>query len=43
MYGSRGSIEGQFEFHSGIALSPNGDIYVSDGSNKRVQIFSTTL
>jgi len=39
-FGSRGSKEGEFCWHSGIALSPNGDIYVS---NKRVQIFSTTL
>ncbi|XP_065907247.1 E3 ubiquitin-protein ligase TRIM71-like [Dysidea avara] len=41
-FGACGSDGGQFYKHSGIALSPNGDIYVCDGGNHRVQIFSTS-
>jgi len=39
-FGACGSDGGQFYKHSGIALSPKGDIYVCDGGNHRVQIFS---
>ena len=35
------SDDGKFNRPHGIAISPNGNIYVSDSDNKRVQIFST--
>ena len=38
-FGSYGSALGQFSNPRGIAVSPNGNIYVADYSNKRVQIF----
>ena len=38
-FGSCGSCHGQFSSPYGIAISPTGDIYISDGSNKRIQIF----
>ena len=38
-FGSKGSNDGQFKFPHGIAISPNGNIYVSDTGNNRVQIF----
>ena len=38
-FGSNGSANGQFSSPYGIAVSPNGNIYVADYSNKRVQIF----
>ena len=39
-FGSRRSVNDQFNFPYGIALSPNGNIYISDYDNKRIQIFS---
>jgi DNA-binding beta-propeller fold protein YncE len=33
---------GAFMFPSGVAIAPNGDVYVSDGDNRRVQVFSPT-
>ena len=39
-FGSPGCAPGEFQKPHGIALSPNGSIYVSD-SNNRVQIFTT--
>ena len=39
-FGSKGSSNGQFSSPDGIALSPNGTVYVSDRINKRIQIFS---
>ena len=39
-FGSSGSNAGQFRQPQGIACSPNGSVYVSDGGNKRIQIFS---
>ena len=38
-FGSNGSANGQFSNPRGIAVSPSGNIYVADYSNKRVQIF----
>ena len=38
-FGSNGSANGQFTGPCGIAISPNGNIYVADYSNYRVQIF----
>ena len=39
-FGSIGYDGGQFHRPYGIALAPNGSIYVSDMMNKRIQIFS---
>ena len=39
-FGSKGSAAGQFKYPYGIAVSANGNIYVSDKDNKRIQIFS---
>jgi DNA-binding beta-propeller fold protein YncE len=33
---------GTFLFPNGVAIAPNGDVYVSDGDNRRVQVFSPT-
>jgi DNA-binding beta-propeller fold protein YncE/predicted nucleic acid-binding protein len=30
---------GTFLFPNGVAIAPNGDVYVSDGDNRRVQVF----
>ena len=38
-FGSYGSDDGKFKRPRGIAISPNGNIYVSDHGNRRVQIF----
>ena len=38
-FGSNGSANGQFSGPRGIAVSSNGNIYVADYNNKRVQIF----
>ena len=41
-FGSNGSATGQFSALHGIAVSPNGNVYVVDyGNNRRVQIFQT--
>ena len=39
-FGSGGSANGQFSSPYGVAVSPNGRIYVSDRGNSRIQIFS---
>ena len=39
-FGSRGSGAGQFSSPHGIAISPDGQLYVSDYSNSRVQVFT---
>ena len=39
-FGSYGSDAGQFVLPYGVAISDNGNIYVSDRNNKRIQIFS---
>ena len=38
-FGSNGTANGQFSFPFGVAVSPNGRIYVSDRHNRRIQIF----
>ena len=38
--GSRGSGPGQFDWPSAVAISPDGDMYVTDYNNQRVQVFS---
>jgi len=39
-FGSFGSDNGRFIFPYGIAVSPDGSIYVTDHNNQRIQIFS---
>ena len=39
-FGSKGSDDGEFNHPRGIVIGPNGNIYVTDACNKRVQIFS---
>lgn len=38
-WGSRGSEPGQFNSLHGIALDANGNVYVADAGNKRIQVF----
>ena len=40
-WGSYGSGDGQFLVPVGVAVGSNGDIYVSDGHNNRVQVFTS--
>ena len=37
-FGSLGTHDGQFQFPSGVAVSPRGDIAVADTMNNRVQV-----
>ena len=39
-FGSEGSAESEFQYPYGIAVSANGNIYVSDHLNRRILIFS---
>jgi hypothetical protein len=39
-WGSRGSENGQFNSLHGIALDAQGNVYVADAGNKRIQIFT---
>jgi hypothetical protein len=38
-WGSRGSGQGQFNIVHGIAIDAQGNVYVGDEGNKRVQVF----
>jgi sugar lactone lactonase YvrE len=38
-FGSFGSAPGQFKYHADVAVAPNGNIYVSDWGNNRIQVF----
>jgi NHL repeat len=40
-WGSRGAGQGQFNIVHGIAIDPQGNVYVGDEGNKRVQVFDT--
>lgn len=40
-WGSRGSGAGQFLDHYGIAVDANGDVYVADAGNNRIQKFDS--
>jgi DNA-binding beta-propeller fold protein YncE len=40
-WGSRGSGQGQFNIVHGIAIDGQGNVYVGDEGNKRVQVFDT--
>lgn len=39
-WGTLGSGDGQFEEPSAIAIGPNGNVYVADRGNHRVQVFT---
>ncbi len=39
-WGTPGKAEGEFHLPHGLAIDPDGKLYVADRSNKRVQIFS---
>ena len=39
--GSEGSGPGQFDYPSAVAFSPDGDMYVADYYNHRIQVFTT--
>jgi sugar lactone lactonase YvrE len=41
-FGAKGSGGGQFEEPSGVAIAPDGDIWVSDRGNDRVEEFNQT-
>jgi DNA-binding beta-propeller fold protein YncE len=40
-WGSRGTGQGQFNIVHGIVVDPQGNVYVGDEGNKRVQVFDT--
>src|SRR5262245_36900979 len=40
-WGSRGSGQGQFNIVHGIAIDGQGNVYVADEGNKRIQVFDT--
>ncbi len=39
-WGARGAGDGQFYMPQGISIAPNGNVYVTDTQNHRVQYFS---
>ena len=39
-FGSEGTSDGQFNYPQGLTVAPNGDIYVADADNNRIQIFT---
>jgi DNA-binding beta-propeller fold protein YncE len=42
-FGERGDGPGQFNFPTGVAVGPEGTIYVSDSLNFRVEVFDSDL
>ena len=42
-WGTFGSADGEFNSPKGIAVSQNGNVYVTDCGNQRIQKFSTQL
>ncbi|MEM7228607.1 MAG: 6-bladed beta-propeller [Planctomycetota bacterium] len=42
VFGVTGSGPGEFMAPTGVAVSPDGDVYVSDAGNERIQVFSLT-
>ena len=41
IFGSKGSAIGPLQHPYGIAVNANGNIYVNDHNNERIQIFPT--
>ncbi len=41
-WGTHGAGNGQFNYALGIAVAPNGNVYVADAYNNRIQYFSPT-
>jgi sugar lactone lactonase YvrE len=41
-WGAPGTGNGEFNEPSGMAVAPNGDLYVADRGNHRIQVFSST-
>jgi DNA-binding beta-propeller fold protein YncE len=41
-WGSFGPGEGQFDFPEYVAVAPNGNVYVTDNNNARVEYFTPT-
>jgi tripartite motif-containing protein 71 len=41
-WGSYGTGPGEFSYPVGVAVAPNGNIYVADGENERIQYFTPT-
>ena len=39
-WGSNGNGDGQFSKAEGLDVDPDGNIYVADTANKRIQVFS---
>jgi tripartite motif-containing protein 71 len=39
-FGKEGTANGEFEFANGLTIRSNGDIYVADSNNSRVQVFT---
>lgn len=40
-WGKTGKGPGEFDYPGGIAIGPNGNVYVADQTNRRVQVFSS--
>jgi len=41
-WGSHGAGEGEFNYPRGVGVAPNGNVYVSDMGNHRIQYFTPT-